>query len=144
MVTRWHWTPLSPWRRVLPAGARCSGQGNTGFAWSLRSPKERCVRHRLPASTAPMVFSQRITLRALSEVTGEALPAAGDGDQEVSFINWYRIGKKIYCNALMNRYFYPPQFLCNLVDKSDQQTDMYDNTLSLAEVFMKKRLYSIL
>ena len=127
-VKRWHWTPLSPQRRVLTVGAECSGQGETGCAGSLQSPKERCVRLRLPASAAPTVFPWRITLWPLSEVAGEALPAAGGGDREASCeeqrvvgshcssesiqrILWIdtELGKN--CNALMNWYFCPP--LCS-------------------------------
>ena len=49
-------------------------------AGSLQSPKEQCVRHRLPASATPTVFPRRIILRS----SCEALPAAGGGDREAS------------------------------------------------------------
>ena len=80
----WHWTTLSNQRRELPVVARGSSQGETGCAGSLQSQKGRCLRHQLPASAAPMVFSRYITLRPSSKVAGKALPAAGGGDREAS------------------------------------------------------------
>ena len=47
-------------------------------------PKERCTRHRLPASAALTVFPQRITLRPSCEVAGKVLWAAGGGEWEAS------------------------------------------------------------
>ena len=66
----------------LPAGARCSGQGETG-CWEF-TVCDRADRHRLPSSAAPTVFLQRVSLRPSSEVAGETLPAAGGGDREAS------------------------------------------------------------
>ena len=64
--------------------ARRHDQSETGCAGSLQSLKKWRVRHRLPASAAPTVFPQRITLQPLSEVAGEVLPAVGGGDLEAS------------------------------------------------------------
>ena len=121
--------PLSPRRRVILKGTRCSGQGETSCAGSLLSPKEQCFKHRLPASAAPMVFPRRITLQPSSEFTGgcfQLLEAgtkrSGEGLWVVACPNWFRgfyesilNWEKIYCNALMNRYFYLPlvcTFIC--------------------------------
>ena len=120
-------TPLSPWMRVLPAGARCSGQGDTDCAGSLQSLKERCIRNWLPASPAPTVFLRCVILQPTSEDVGEALPAAGGGNWELSseaqwlvgatawfigfsesILNW----EKICCNALMGIFTHLYYWIC--------------------------------
>lgn len=78
--------PLSP-EDSVPAGAWCSSHCETGWTGSLQPPKPS------------------------SEVADEALPVAGHGDREASGEEQWVVGGRclqIYCNALMNQYYYPP------------------------------------